>query len=998
MSKNIFEIISGVAFLIVAFIFVLLFFNIPGNFSIFGFGVVNIVNEDINYKEAVILEEKPVERVVIGQPVKWIKKVAVNSTEVNIRLPEEAKEIRIKEIKQGDGNEVTKDRINVINSNLDNFITAFVVLDESVINNIELVVERVDAEEIEVEYILPGPSFTEEEIDIGKRIVISSDIHYENVLAFMDLPEVSSFKLYHVNESRRILVENITKYDENNNGLIDYIEWIIPSLSNQTYEAEITVIDVQSYPTVGGEWLVRFNTTGIANLTISASNGTTYGDETPNDLKFLNLTCGNQLANYTFNGTHVFSQDYYCNDTAYHTVQVLTFGKHTQQFIFGDDTDYANNVASPTCGGAIGVEVNISCANASWYGEIVNGDLGAYATLGIGNFNNDSFKDILFGAHTSDKYGSQTGKIYLIYGGASYAFNTNVSNANVSWYGETTSDNFGSSAAFGDINGDGSLDIIVAGPSNDEYGNNVGKIYLIYGGAAYSGEINISNANVSWYGENTGNQLGSAVGALAVGDVNNEGKDDIVVAAPPQNIPTTAAGEVYLIYGGAGYSGEINISNNSNASWYGEGVSDQLGGSLAVGDVNNDSFDDLVIASSTHDEFGSNSGKIYLIYGGAGYGINTNISTANASWHGEATGDNLGGAQRGVSIFDFNNDSFKDVIAGAINNDEYGSASGKVYLIYGGASYIFNTNVSNVNVSWYGENNSDNLGAGLYGSIDLNNDSFRDFLVAAGGNDEYGNNVGKIYLIYGGAAYSGEINISNANVSWYGESPSDQLGVYSIGSVSSFNNDSFDDLLIGAYQADEFGTLTGKVYLIYGNGSEPPPSTQSPQPTGGGGSDRSPPDKPKKSEEQDKQEPIEEETPQEISIAPPKVESIEKPPIGIDISEDINFITSIEITDDGLRVVIGDGTNIIIGFDEVFEEGRIKKKPRINIEFNLGEECKACLYTEEPFVVWPGLLIFGWIVTILFLLLLYKEKKKVIHYRKVKKKRFRKVFKAFLSR
>jgi len=47
-----------------------------------------------------------------------------------------------------------------------------------------------------------------------------------------------------------------------------YIEWNVLSLSNQTYEVSITILNVQSYPTVGGNWTVRFNATGTGNLTI----------------------------------------------------------------------------------------------------------------------------------------------------------------------------------------------------------------------------------------------------------------------------------------------------------------------------------------------------------------------------------------------------------------------------------------------------------------------------------------------------------------------------------------------------------------------------------------------------------------------------------------------------------------------------------------------------------------------------------------------------------
>lgn len=45
----------------------------------------------------------------------------------------------------------------------------------------------------------------------------------------------------------------------------------------QSVDADsLTIINVQSYPTVGGNWTVRFNTTGKANLAITAVNGTTW--------------------------------------------------------------------------------------------------------------------------------------------------------------------------------------------------------------------------------------------------------------------------------------------------------------------------------------------------------------------------------------------------------------------------------------------------------------------------------------------------------------------------------------------------------------------------------------------------------------------------------------------------------------------------------------------------------------------------------------------------
>jgi hypothetical protein len=57
-----------------------------------------------------------------------------------------------------------------------------------------------------------------------------------------------------------------------------------PANNANTYQqnspvSSITILNPPSYPSVGGNWTVRFNTTGKANLTITAVNGTTWTNQ-----------------------------------------------------------------------------------------------------------------------------------------------------------------------------------------------------------------------------------------------------------------------------------------------------------------------------------------------------------------------------------------------------------------------------------------------------------------------------------------------------------------------------------------------------------------------------------------------------------------------------------------------------------------------------------------------------------------------------------------------
>jgi hypothetical protein len=304
--------------------------------NVFSINISKEVKEQINRS-----------RVVINKPVKWVKKVKLDKVKSNIsvnitsfatnitvkKISENIKEkihenkIKIKykekiktlkqyeiekeiEKREKEKNKETsiekieeiENKIEVLKQEKDkisavSLITGNVILEnvpnENVENSTEIIIEDL-VQEVEIEYYTEGP--TSEEIEISdhkKQIIVSSDIHYEDILAYTNLPiEVNSeaVKLYWLVNDSKIEV-NIDKFDTNENNLIDYIEWIVPSLSNQTYELSITILNVQSYPTLFGNWTVRFNTTGTGNLTISASNGTTFTEiydnsGTEDDLEF----------------------------------------------------------------------------------------------------------------------------------------------------------------------------------------------------------------------------------------------------------------------------------------------------------------------------------------------------------------------------------------------------------------------------------------------------------------------------------------------------------------------------------------------------------------------------------------------------------------------------------------------------------------------------------------------------------------------------------------
>ncbi len=125
---------------------------------------------------------------------------------------------------------------------------------------------------------------------------------------------------------------------------------LVPQLSEQNFRisADITIINIQSFPVVGGEWVVKFTTIGTGDLVISGVDGTTFGDSLPDDLTFLELNNGTHTLSPTIIRDSVIFSDYSSDQQGFASFLVLTSGKHDLEFRFGTDVDSAHNIASGT--------------------------------------------------------------------------------------------------------------------------------------------------------------------------------------------------------------------------------------------------------------------------------------------------------------------------------------------------------------------------------------------------------------------------------------------------------------------------------------------------------------------------------------------------------------------------------------------------------------------------------------------------------------------------
>ena len=323
-----------------------------------------------------------------------------------------------------------------------------------------------------------------------------------------------------------------------------------------------------------------------------------------------------------------------------------------------------------------------------------------------------------------------------------------LADSHASFWGEDSNDYSGYTVSgAGDVNGDGFDDIIIGAPYDEDGGTNAGQTYLILGkSSGWAMDTDLSAASASFRGEDAVDYSGWAVSGA--GDVNGDGFDDIIIGAPYDNDSGSNAGQTYLILGKAsGWAMDTDLSA-ADASFRGENGGDYSGSAVSgAGDVNEDGFDDILIGAFGDDDGGTNAGQTYLVLGKtSGWAMDTDLSTADASFRGENSGDQSGYAVSGAG--DVNGDGFDDILIGAYANDEGGLSAGQTYLILGRAStWAMDTDLSTADASFWGEDPSDISGRAVSGAGDVNGDGFDDLLIGAHYKDDGGSFAGQTYLI-----------------------------------------------------------------------------------------------------------------------------------------------------------------------------------------------------------------------------------------------------------
>lgn len=314
---------------------------------------------------------------------------------------------------------------------------------------------------------------------------------------------------------------------------------------------------------------------------------------------------------------------------------------------------------------ASGSQINM----ATWFslGPQPDANYGV-AVAFAGDINNDGYVDALVGANQYDEFYPNQG-LTLVYRGTATGL---PDSAQQTMSVAVDGAEYGTAVAAGDFNNDGFADTANGAP---------------YGGPEEEGRVVIyhgSSFNLQYEMELLGPMPDDRFGfALATGDINGNGYDDLLVGAPGYQADGLLNSGAVLLY----YGGPDGLSNEPG--WMVESYQEngQLGYALAVGDFNDDGYADIAIGAKTYGPNSPNVGAVFVFYGsaqGPAGGLFATLDNADWAAFGESADDYFGAAL--ASGGDVNGNGVDDLIVGAPGFGFSVEKYGAVYGFWGSAN------------------------------------------------------------------------------------------------------------------------------------------------------------------------------------------------------------------------------------------------------------------------------------------------------------------------
>jgi hypothetical protein len=467
-------------------------------------------------------------------------------------------------------------------------------------------------------------------------------------------------------------------------------------------------------------------------------------------------------------------------------------------------------------------------------GDLDDGDRFGSALENLGDINGDGIVDIAVQALYDDDGAVDAGAIYVLFmnNDGTVKQTQKISSLSGGFNGTIGSgDLFGCSmASLGDIDGNGTNDLLTSTYLSDEGGEDIGKAWILY--------LN-SDATVKDYDE-INYQNPALTGLLAAGDnfgvkvsvfneLNQHGKKEIIIGARGDDDGYTNAGAVYILDLDAVIPEPEIISNVRKISQTQGGFTGQLhandnfDGVEAIGDIDGDGVEDLAVGAPRSDDGGTDRGELWILFmkPDGTHKSHQKISDTFGNFTGTLKDEDVFGATT-APLGDLNKDGVNDIVTSAPYDDDATNGSGALWVLFlnNDGTVKAHQKISATQGGMSGVSVNDIFGWSVTPIGDFNNDGNTDIAVGSPTYDSDGGTYkGCVWILFlnenGTVKEQHKINDYHGGLGYMLNS-GDKFG-QAVENIGDIDGDGIIDLAVGAPFDDDGATDGGAVYILFMN-------------------------------------------------------------------------------------------------------------------------------------------------------------------------------------